>query len=546
MISIKKIIRRILFPQSLQKLDRLFLLYRPRLWALKLHYICYHALLVNILIAFLTLIFPIPIYDLYSFSTIGFVIIGIGAFIVIFAWVDEQYKYNIEKEYGNFLKINAFLEILGYSICIALVTSTSIIFFLLMELKVSIVIPQTELSIDLLMLETIYAPSSSLTKINFQNYLKPNTIKIIVISDYLTIDEYLVYTNNYLNSNEFKTNKSNSIFSSKYDKQDNKNTYWNINLEARRIREDWVKIVLENNLFRNSLKNSINIDNLTLLEYDTNKGYINPEIEIDKNIFTIFGFGQDTSEIISPKNQGIIYTSLGAIFKEWKQKNNKLIEKAIKNSILPISLKSVKKEKILSLINKYTNLDIYSKKIKESNFTAILSNAITNAFNLYKRFYYHNFLTPILFLNYFFVALAVLLLFLFKYTYLSDFSFAIFFLGIYPIGVGYITPFLDSFSWFSNLTLGIKLSFFIGLPTLFVFSQIINPIKIDKYSRFKTFSLVLFPFALDISAFAIVNILFSGNQSISVNMKLAIASLFHLPFIPYLKGELVKQLSLPK
>ncbi|MEH2128594.1 hypothetical protein [Nostoc sp.] len=153
--KIQKWLFKILLPEFLDKINHSWLLERPRLWLLRLHYITYYALVVNVIIFFIVFIFPIKLYHLSSFLIGGIVIIAICELIALIYWLYKQSSYNIEKQYGNLCKSKGFLELFGYSVCIMLIASATLVFYLSVALKSAIVIPQTDLSIDLLILNSI-------------------------------------------------------------------------------------------------------------------------------------------------------------------------------------------------------------------------------------------------------------------------------------------------------------------------------------------------------------------------------------------------------
>lgn len=208
---IDKFIYKIINPQLLQRIDRNLLLNHPKLWPLKLQYICYYTLLANVLISFIVFGFiPIfPIYDILKYLIPGLVILSI---VLVYYWWHRQSLFNIEKQYSNTHKSNGFLEILSYSVCIFLMFSLSLVFYFSMELKVAILVPQTELSIDLLMLDAV------------------DTIGRSSLSN----NDYFKALKTYLYSPEFKKQQKESIFF------DNHNTRNN----SQRQRDSMIRLCL--------------------------------------------------------------------------------------------------------------------------------------------------------------------------------------------------------------------------------------------------------------------------------------------------------------
>lgn len=149
--------------------------------------------------------------------------------------------------------------------------------------------------------------------------------------------------------------------------------------------------------------------------------------------------------------------------------------------------------------------------------------------------------------------LIVILLFLFKNTYLLDFILALIYLFVLVIVLIFTASFLSSVNDLFGENVEIKIIICVFLPTLFSYFQTLNFIKPNKYSRFKTLNIIIFPFALIISAIFALSILYDRKILVSVEnnsilnfMLIAIVSLIYLPFIPYIKGQLTRQLSLPK
>ncbi|MBW4614568.1 MAG: hypothetical protein KME21_15090 [Desmonostoc vinosum HA7617-LM4] len=153
--STKYLLAKILSPQALQKFDRYLLLNQPRLWVFKLHYVAYYALLANLLIIFLVIIYPIKPDHVFIFSQINFIFLPAVGITAFYYWWIQQYLYDVKKQYNKIPKKYGFLEILGYATCIVLIASGAITFNLSMSCKMmQVVATHNQLNIDLLVLES--------------------------------------------------------------------------------------------------------------------------------------------------------------------------------------------------------------------------------------------------------------------------------------------------------------------------------------------------------------------------------------------------------
>ena len=501
---ILKQLSKILFPPFIEKIDRYFLLNRPRLWVLKLHYICYYAILANLLIVFLVFLSPFKTYYLSTFLFPGFVILSIGELILFIYWWYKQSLYNIEKQYGKTLPNKIFLEIIGYSICILLIASGTIVFYVSTAVKIQSTIPRSQVIVDALMLDSI------LLENKFQeNYVSSQP-------------GYLNRLKAYLNSNEFK--RKNISINCYEDKKTNRSAKPNafkspIPAEEQR---GFIAILCKNKELKIYLEKSISTESLKLL--------------IDKNlIFTV---------------PGNVYNYYQEIFdKPLDETTKKYIKDNFGDLVEAIRKGEIKKIDIT--INQYIGEDI--DKTSQTEMFYKLKKAISSSLSIYSIFYRWELFKVILFNNYLALNLCLLLLFFFKSTYLIDFIFA--FIYIFStIAALSVTVSLKLFPFNDDWNIIV----FVVLPTLFISYQGLGTRK-KKYSRFKTFNLVAFPFAIVVSTFLVI-FYFGGKNSNfrefidsetfvnveNIYLVSIIICLVYLPFIPYLKGELIRQLSLPK
>ncbi|MDZ7956857.1 MAG: hypothetical protein RMY34_02940 [Aulosira sp. DedQUE10] len=266
--KIQKWYDKILFPEFLNKINHSWLLHRPRLWLIKLHYVVYYALLINVIIFFLVLIFPIKVYHLCSFLIVGIVIIAIGEVIALIYWLYKQSLYNIEKQYGNTCKSNGFLELFGYSACIMLIASVTLVFYLSVALKSAIVIPQTDLSIDLLILNSINRKIEYIDIDGAKDFVTK-----IEQNKFKTLNEYLELLRVYEIKLTNKQKRKSIFFNEDYFIQEKQRENSFLRGKFNRLYDSEYNqslqlFLLENKKLRDFLKSSISIETLRFIEFD--------------------------------------------------------------------------------------------------------------------------------------------------------------------------------------------------------------------------------------------------------------------------------------
>lgn len=89
-----KSIRKVINPDFLQQIDREYLLNNPRLWTLKIHYLCYYVRIVNILLLIGLCFYRFKIYHTTTLIQLGQVIFAINIMAII-GWVILQFYYNV-------------------------------------------------------------------------------------------------------------------------------------------------------------------------------------------------------------------------------------------------------------------------------------------------------------------------------------------------------------------------------------------------------------------------------------------------------------------
>lgn len=124
-MNIPNFLRILTNPKQLQKIDRYLLLNYPRFWVTKVHYCIYYGLLVNLILnlfVFLT-INPKIIDEFIQYFIVLIMFVEAGIFIF---WIVKQSLYNVEKEYGNTSSGIGLLEIIIYTLCAVIITSSSL------------------------------------------------------------------------------------------------------------------------------------------------------------------------------------------------------------------------------------------------------------------------------------------------------------------------------------------------------------------------------------------------------------------------------------
>ncbi|MEH2080151.1 MAG: hypothetical protein V7K89_09080 [Nostoc sp.] len=479
------------------------------------------------------MIVPIKVYFLSIFLIVGIVIIAISEIIILIYWLYKLSHYNIEKQYGNTCKSKGFLELICYIACIMLIASATLVFYFSVICKSAfIIIPQNKLSIDLLILHSINLDIDYTVYIN-KKYDKTNEVKevdetkLFAIkkeqNEFKKLNQYLLFLVDYKNK-VIQKQKRESIFSNTYDDSQEREKQISKFEKLQKLSDNHSLqlFLLKNNELRDCLKKSISDKNRMFLEleYYNERFYSSEEKRIK-----IFNFLLNKKEC-----------------------------NYIKNSILKNLVESIKKgniQKIIGILENYTGQNIFNQQSKYPDNPEpdkIIFKAEIIASDIYEKFYGDNFIVAIL-INYLIVDLVVILLFLFKNTYLLDFILAL----IYILVIIVVFTFTASLSWINDLSVGRKIVIFVFFPALFCSFQTLNFKKPKKYSRFKTLNIIIFPFALIIVAYFILYILYDRKMLVSEDdnyisnfIQILIISLIYLPFIPYIKGQLTRQLSLPK
>jgi hypothetical protein len=116
-------------PGFIRRIDRYLLLYYPRLWATKFHYVILYGVLANLFGAVIIFIFirPYQIGDFNNTFIWIIILIEIAAFIF---WLNTQALFSVELEYGNTHYSVGIVETIVYTICTASIFSSSVLMML--------------------------------------------------------------------------------------------------------------------------------------------------------------------------------------------------------------------------------------------------------------------------------------------------------------------------------------------------------------------------------------------------------------------------------
>lgn len=110
-------------PKFLQKIDKYLLLFYPRIWITKIHYVTYYSSIMNVFSGLFVYIY-FDIYNLTYFWIFAILVLIIEI-VSTYYWLYLQTHYCIEKEYGHTKSYSAYIEIIMYIICLSLIVSTS-------------------------------------------------------------------------------------------------------------------------------------------------------------------------------------------------------------------------------------------------------------------------------------------------------------------------------------------------------------------------------------------------------------------------------------
>ncbi|PSB45503.1 hypothetical protein C7B80_16745 [Cyanosarcina cf. burmensis CCALA 770] len=516
--NITKYFIKVVNPKWLQKIDQNLLLNRPKFWSLKLHYVVYYALAGNLLIAFFVDIFPISSpSQLPNLLITGLVIIPIGETILLFYWLYIQFLLNGEKRYGYIRKRNGLLELFSYSVCLILITSGLIFFLVVTPFKAETVISRTQLAIDLITLDAIQRGGLE----DSENYPK-----------------YLI---NSVTSEKLSKLQTESIFSEKYN-----------NREKRHSR----KKELEKMLQDAPNKKLMPYKQLCFLSDDNDnlRKYWQKNISLETRVFVEYNdhiyfrdYKCNWLKELSNKGDAELIEKSGFNQLVQKIRNNQLKEviSPMLKYVPPGNIVDIPQLITLIKTDKYM-LQVYPR-IKSPEMLAA-TVVQRSARNLYQTFYTPTIFQVTLIWNYLLLNLISLLLLLFYSTYMVDFIFTLVPIFLTIAALLFVLTFLSS-----SFPLVAIILFFIFLSTIIVFVSCLalSRRKIKKYWRFKVLNLVALPFAVVVSAVFFIEIMHSNeifpmNNEEVYNSSLLLALLAYIPFVPFLKNELLRQLNLPK
>ena len=132
-------IKKVLNPNFLQRIDEEYLLNNPRLWTLKIHYLCYYVGIVNLLLLIVLCFYRFELYHTTTLIQVGQVFFAINS-IAIIGWVILQFYYNVaynpEKQFGEVdFKKGWLVDFFGYLLCLIILICPIVIFSTITQFK---------------------------------------------------------------------------------------------------------------------------------------------------------------------------------------------------------------------------------------------------------------------------------------------------------------------------------------------------------------------------------------------------------------------------
>ena len=120
---ILKFIKKVINPKFLQDIDYKYLLNYPRLWTLKIHYLCYYVGIIDSLLLIGLCFYRFKIYHTSRLVILLLLVLGLNS-IGIISWSILQFYYNIaynpEKQFGIINIKNNFFLIFLVIACVCL------------------------------------------------------------------------------------------------------------------------------------------------------------------------------------------------------------------------------------------------------------------------------------------------------------------------------------------------------------------------------------------------------------------------------------------
>lgn len=141
--KIRELISRLLKPQFIQAIDQNFLINLPWVWATRVHYVVYYALLAIPAAVFYRLVYNSPNSNIISqngnevsrtdYYVIAFLIIFVVDAICFFFWSVMASMYNMIDEFGDIQSSTLIAEFSLYYICSFVILIPPFIVFTLLS-----------------------------------------------------------------------------------------------------------------------------------------------------------------------------------------------------------------------------------------------------------------------------------------------------------------------------------------------------------------------------------------------------------------------------
>ena len=127
----------------LNKIDDYMIINMPLLWSLKIHYVIFYSLIINILLSLFILSIPFKLGGVQTFPIVGYTLIFIEI-IVLFVWRNNIIKYKSEVIFSNNKSLSFLRDTLGFLTIIFFIFLPSITFTFPFQYKSEQLISKSE------------------------------------------------------------------------------------------------------------------------------------------------------------------------------------------------------------------------------------------------------------------------------------------------------------------------------------------------------------------------------------------------------------------
>ncbi|MGK7942525.1 MAG: hypothetical protein AB4062_20670 [Crocosphaera sp.] len=552
---ILKSVQKALNPTFLQGIDQDYLLNYPRLWTLKIHYLCYYVGIINLFVLICILLYRCNFYHASIITNLALVLCGLHILFAII-WITLQFYYNIsynsKKQFGKInIKQEWLFDIVGYLVCLLILASPVIIFSTAMQYKMIGKSSVDQVIADFAIFDILdhnneisSSPFFSKAEVNScygktleedstETCKEENKLFKNLKNNILEYYKILKKTADLLYNESYNLSDLEELLEPyKQDSQPNYDKIPNWLTPHKRARDMLNNMVKEKNDYYYNL---LNTSHEKIIFCDNT----NNSKEDCRNILVIINRSYNTINLLEKRNRDLRESK--KLFVEY------MINKYLKDKDLLELLINQNYSFFYKLISQYSGQEIDESKAGDMYFVPAKENCEQ----------YYNFITydlkfASLLVLCIFIHL-ILLLVITKYIELRLLIVAIIFLAIFIVLVLPCYFLIASVVSFSDL----RDYYYLFLSWLFAFIIIIISITNHKYKTIKNIILaVILPFAIASLGITLVEFIFDDiNQFESDNsilkgkidmIFLLFSSLLYLPFLPLLTQRFKNQLSLPK